>query len=75
MQLALVTVGDLNHTKVYRQDKASDVPQLIRIIPSSGVTPHGIWTSADNTRIYYVNERSDTVDVVDTKTLEVRPPE
>lgn len=66
-----LTVGGLNETKVYRQDTASQPPRLVATIKSSGVEPHGIWPSPDNTRVYVVNEHSDTVDVIKTATRKV----
>ena len=66
-----VTVAALNETKVYRQDAPSLAPIYMGAIKSSGIEPHGLWPSPDNTRMYIVNEHSDTVDVVDTATLKV----
>ena len=37
----------------------------------TGIEPHGIWCSPDNIRMYVVNEHSDTVDVIDTSSLEI----
>lgn len=68
---AFVTLGGLNETKVYRQQYACELPVYVGAVKSSGVQPHGIWPSPDNTRIYIVNEHSDTVDVIDTSTLKV----
>lgn len=70
-QYVYLTVGGLNETKVYRQDSASAKPNYIGAVESSGVEPHGIWPSPDNTRIYVVNEHSDTVDVIDTASRKV----
>ena len=39
---------------------------LVGAVPSSGVEPHGIWPSPDNSTVYVVNEHSDSVDVIDT---------
>lgn len=66
-----VTVAALNETKVYRQDSPSTAPVFVKAIRASGIEPHGIWGSPDNTRMYTVNEHSDTVDVIDTSTLNV----
>ncbi|RFU80214.1 hypothetical protein TARUN_2024 [Trichoderma arundinaceum] len=66
-----VTVAALNGTKMYSQADASKMPVYLGIIPASGVEPHGLWPSADNTRMYVVNEHSDTVDFID---LTVNPP-
>jgi len=60
-----LTVGGLNETKVYQRHGAG-APTLIGAVTSSGTEPHGIWPSPDNTRVYVVNEHSDTVDVIDT---------
>jgi len=65
-----VTVGELNETKIYRRP-GNGVPTLDGAIPSSGSEPHGIWPSPDNTRVFVVNERSDTVDVIDTARRQV----
>lgn len=62
---AYETIGGLNETKVYRRNGAG-TPSEEAAIRSSGVEPHGIWPSPDNTRVYVVNEHSDTVDVIDT---------
>ncbi len=69
--ITYLTVGGMNMTNVYRQRNSGDRPILVTQIPSSGVEPHGIWPSPDGERIYYVNERSDTVDVVDTRSHRV----
>lgn len=66
-----VTVAALNLTKVYAQPDAEAPPTYLTSILSSGVEPHGIWPSPDNTRMYIVNEHSDTVDFVDLASLEV----
>ncbi len=66
-----ITVAGLNETKVYRQDSPSQLPVYVDAVKSSGVQPHGLWPSPDNTRIFIVNEHSDTADVVDTSTLKV----
>ncbi len=68
---AFVTVAALNLTRVYRQAAASDVPVWVADVRSSGVEPHGLWPSADNGRMYILNEHSDTVDAVDTLSLTV----
>ncbi|GFP59062.1 hypothetical protein TASIC1_0012006500 [Trichoderma asperellum] len=66
-----VTVAATNETKMYSQPHASEMPVYLGSIPASGVEPHGLWPSADNTRMYVVNEHSDTVDFID---LTVSPP-
>ncbi|GAC1643383.1 MAG: beta-propeller fold lactonase family protein [Mycobacterium sp.] len=62
-----LTVGGANETKVYQRN-GHEPPSLVGTIKSSGVEPHGIWPSPDNTRVYIVNEHSDSVDVIDTTT-------
>ncbi|MBW4671168.1 MAG: beta-propeller fold lactonase family protein [Cyanomargarita calcarea GSE-NOS-MK-12-04C] len=70
-KFAYVTVGGLNHVKVYQRDTPSDKPealrnpQLIATIPT-GELPHGIWSSGDGTRVYVGLENGDAVDVIDT---------
>ncbi len=70
-KFAYVTVGGLNHIKVYQRDvqsvkpPTSSNPQLINTIPT-GELPHGIWSSGDGTRVYVGLENGDAVDVIDT---------
>ncbi|KAG9230613.1 nitrous oxide reductase [Amylocarpus encephaloides] len=66
-----LTVAATNETRVWRQERPSSIPVFVHSIPSSGVEPHGIWGSPDGTRMYIVNEHSDTLDVVDTSTMKV----
>lgn len=66
-----VTVAATNETKMYAQPHASQMPVYLGAIPASGIEPHGLWPSADNTRLYVVNEHSDTVDFID---LTAAPP-
>jgi YVTN family beta-propeller protein len=68
---AFVTVAATNETRVWRQDSSSSIPVFVGSIKSSGIEPHGIWGSPDNTRMYAVNEHSDTLDVMDTSSLKV----
>lgn len=68
---AFVTVAAMNATRVYSQSSPGEAPFFVKNISASGVQPHGIWPSADNTRMYVVNEHSDTMDVIDTSSLEV----
>jgi DNA-binding beta-propeller fold protein YncE len=56
------TVAALNLTRVYTQPDPHKMPVYVRDLHSSGIEPHGIWPSPDNTHIYVVNEHSDTVD-------------
>jgi len=60
-----LTVGGLDETKIY-QRHGDSAPTYVGAVKASGTEPHGIWPSPDNTRAYVVNERSDTVDVIDT---------
>ena len=66
-----VTVAALNLTKVYAQPDPNQPPQYVTSIPASGVEPHGLWPSPDNTHMYIVNEHSDTVDFVDLASMTV----
>ena len=66
-ELVYLTVGGTDETKIY-QRHPDGPPTQVGSIPSSGVEPHGIWPSPDNTRVYVVNEGSDSVDVIDTAT-------
>jgi len=60
-----LTVGGENATKIY-QRRPGNSPLLVGSVPSSGVEPHGIWPSPDNSTVYVVNEHSDSVDIIDT---------
>ncbi|KAF2458993.1 nitrous oxide reductase [Lineolata rhizophorae] len=66
-----VTVAATNETKVYTQPDPASPPDFLTSIRATGIEPHGLWPSADNTRMYIVNEHTDTVDVVDTASLSV----
>jgi YVTN family beta-propeller protein len=68
---AYQTVGDLNQTLVYRRSTSGGPPTLVKRINDHGAGPHGIWPSADNTRIYVALQYSDALDVIDTKTMKV----
>jgi DNA-binding beta-propeller fold protein YncE len=68
---AFVTVAATNETRVWRQDSPSSIPVFVKSVRASGIEPHGIWESPDNTRMYTVNEHSDTLDVIDTSSLTV----
>ncbi|EKG22442.1 Nitrous oxide reductase [Macrophomina phaseolina MS6] len=65
-----VTVAAEDSTKVYQQSDSEKPPTFITTIQSTGVQPHGLWPSADNTRLYIVNEHSDSVDVIDLTSSE-----
>ncbi|KAB2570447.1 Nitrous oxide reductase [Lasiodiplodia theobromae] len=60
-----VTVAARDATRVYVQPDPEAAPRWVRDVKSSGVEPHGLWPSADNARMYVVNEHSDTVDEID----------
>ena len=62
-----LTIGGENTTKIYRR-RPGHTPVLVGRVPSSGVEPHGIWPSPDNSTVYVVNEHSDSVDIIDTAT-------
>lgn len=66
---AWVTVGGLAEVKVYR--RGGGIPELEDTIPTTGLAPHGIWPSPDNTRVYVALQKSDAVDVIDTATRSV----
>ncbi|MFF2506033.1 hypothetical protein ACFVTY_21975 [Streptomyces sp. NPDC058067] len=66
---AYVTVGGLDQTLVYERHGAE--PKLVDRIHDSGSTPHGIWPSPDNSKVYVALERGDGVDVIDTRTRRV----
>ena len=60
-RFAYVTVGGLNQVQVYRTDsfeKAATIPV--------GDLPHGIWPSADGSRVYVGLENADAVAAIDT---------
>jgi YVTN family beta-propeller protein len=61
-KFAYVTVGEENAVKVYRR---SDKPELVAKIPT-GDLPHGIWGSADGSRVYVGLENQDAVSAIDT---------
>ncbi|KAJ4150265.1 hypothetical protein LMH87_011022 [Akanthomyces muscarius] len=65
-----VTVAATNETKMYAQPDADQAPVYVGAIKASGIEPHGLWPSPDNTRLFVLNEHSDTVDEVD---LTARP--
>lgn len=66
-----VTIAALNSTKVYAQPDLELPPVYITSIASSGIEPHGLWPSPDNTHMYIVNEHSDTADFVDLVSMKV----
>ena len=58
---AYVTVGGLNAVKVFRTDTFKQVATI-----PVGRLPHGLWPSADGSRVYVGIENADTVAVIDT---------
>ncbi|MEU3521613.1 beta-propeller fold lactonase family protein [Streptomyces sp. NPDC006654] len=62
---AYLTVGGLDETLVYRRT-ADGTPKLVTRIHEHGHAPHGVWSSADGSRVYVGMEKSDAVDVIDT---------
>jgi YVTN family beta-propeller protein len=69
-QYAYITIGGLNETKVYRVT-TKGTPAQVATIHDTGNAPHGVWASGDSTRLYVGQEKSDSVDVVDTATNKV----
>ena len=68
---AFITVAASNETKVYSQETSSSIPSFVTSIEASGIEPHGIWGSPDGSRMYTVNEHSDTLDVISTSSLSI----
>jgi YVTN family beta-propeller protein len=58
---AYVSVGGLNEIKVFRTDNFSQVATI-----PVGKLPHGVWPSADGSRIYVGLENADALAVIDT---------
>ncbi|GAB3092654.1 YncE family protein [Lysobacter terrae] len=63
---AYVTVGGLNQVKVFRTDNF----QQVAAIPV-GNLPHGLWPSADGSRMYVGLENADALAAIDTSTRRV----
>lgn len=63
---AYITVGGLNVVKVFRTDDFSQVATI-----PVGKLPHGVWPSADGTRIYVGLENADALAAIDTATQRV----
>jgi YVTN family beta-propeller protein len=70
-ELAYVTVAGTNQTLVYRRSEDDGEPEMVDQIENSGGSPHGIWPSPDNTRVYVALQKFDAVDVIDTSSNEV----
>jgi YVTN family beta-propeller protein len=66
---AYVTVGGRDQVLAYRRDPGS-LPTLAATI-KTGDLPHGIWGSADGTRVYLGLENGDAVQAIDTATNQV----
>lgn len=66
-----ITSAVMNEIMVYWQDSTGSIPIFVKSVRFSGIKPHGIWGSSDNTHMYTVNEHSDTIDVIDTQSLTV----
>ncbi|HEY4252176.1 MAG TPA: YncE family protein [Roseomonas sp.] len=63
---AYVTVGGRNAVQVYRTDDFSRVATI-----PVGALPHGLWPSADGTRVYVGLENADAMAAIDTLTNQV----
>lgn len=61
-----LTIGGLDQVAVYR--RTSDGPVPVTRIHTTGRAPHGLWPSADGSKVYVGLEKSDAVDVIDTLT-------
>jgi YVTN family beta-propeller protein len=61
-KFAYVTVGGENSVKVFRR---GENPELVATIDNVGDLPHGVWPSADGTRVYVGLENQDAVLVID----------
>jgi YVTN family beta-propeller protein len=68
-RLAYVTIGGENVVKVYRRETGAP-PRLVATVPV-GDTPHGVWPSSDNSRVYIGEENADSVAVIDVATQRV----
>ncbi len=66
-QFAYVTVGGENAVKIFT---TTDRPQFVATIPV-GELPHGLWPSADGTRLYVGLENANSVAVIDILTNRV----
>lgn len=63
---AYITVGGLNQVKVFRTDDFSQIATI-----PVGNLPHGVWPSADGSRIYVGLENADALAAIDTATNQV----
>jgi YVTN family beta-propeller protein len=65
-RFAYVTVGGRNEVLVFRRNPGAS-PKLVATI-KTGDLPHGIWGSADGSRVYVGLENGDSVQAIDTAT-------
>lgn len=65
-QLAYVSIGGLNEIKVFRTKDFTPVTTI-----PVGALPHGVWPSADGSRIYVGLENDDKLAVIDTASNKV----
>jgi YVTN family beta-propeller protein len=63
---AYVTVGGLNEVQVFRTDNFAKVTTI-----PVGKLPHGVWPSADGTRVYVGLENDDRLVAIDASTNRV----
>lgn len=61
-KFAYLTVGGTDEVQVWRRGRT---PERVASIPT-GDLPHGIWPSADGSRVYVSLENGDAVQVIDT---------
>jgi len=66
-KFAYVTIGGANEVKVFRRGAT---PELVATIPV-GNLPHGIWPSADGSRVYVALENGEQAVAIDTLTNKV----
>jgi YVTN family beta-propeller protein len=66
-----VTVAALNKTKVYLQPSLYEPSTYLTTIQATGIKPHGLWASPNNSHLYIANKHSNTVNIVDLQTLKV----
>jgi YVTN family beta-propeller protein len=58
---AYITVGGLNHVKVFNTENFEQVATI-----PVGNLPHGVWPSGDGTRVYVGLENADALAAIDT---------
>ncbi|VVD59885.1 YncE family protein [Pandoraea anhela] len=64
--LAYVSIGGLNQVKVFRTDDFSQIATI-----DVGNLPHGVWPSADGSRVYVGLENADALAAIDTSSQRV----